>query len=82
MIEKNKIKWLTIAILILISTPATVGINLELLTSKDISNYISNSTNDSFDENITYYMNQGHMPGLSACIVINNSIVWQKGYGF
>jgi CubicO group peptidase (beta-lactamase class C family) len=82
LIEKNKIKWLTIAILILISTPTTVGINLEFLNSKDTSNHVSIKIDDSFDENITYYMNQGHIPGLSACIVINDSVVWQKGYGY
>jgi CubicO group peptidase (beta-lactamase class C family) len=82
LIERKKIKWLTIAILILISTPTTVGINIEFLIPKDISNYYNTNTDDSFDENITYYMNQGHIPGLSACIVINDSIVWQKGYGY
>ena len=39
------------------------------------------SYEDGFDENITYYMKQGHMPSISACIIKNDSIVWSKGYG-
>lgn len=40
------------------------------------------SDGDDFDEEIMYYMEQGHMPSLSACIVKNNSVLWSKGYGY
>jgi len=38
-------------------------------------------TNDLFDEQMLELMKQGHIPSLSACIVHNDDIVWEKGYG-
>jgi CubicO group peptidase (beta-lactamase class C family) len=40
------------------------------------------SYGDGFDEEIMFYMEKGHMPSLSACIVKNDSVLWSKGYGF
>lgn len=37
---------------------------------------------DDFDEEVMNYMEQGHMPSLSACIIKNNSVLWSKGYGY
>ena len=34
-----------------------------------------------FDEEIKFYMNEGHLPSVSACIVKNDSVLWSKGYG-
>jgi len=35
-----------------------------------------------FDQNITTLMKQAHIPGLSACVIKNNGVVWYGGYGF
>lgn len=40
------------------------------------------SYEDDFDEQIIYYMEQGHMPSISACIIKNDSVVWSNNYGF
>jgi len=80
--RKYKIKGLIIVLLLLISIPTTIGINLESNPQLDINIDNRSNISDSFDENVSYYMNQGHIPGLSGCIVINDSVVWQKGYGY
>jgi len=36
----------------------------------------------SFDRYITYLRQLGHIPGLSACIIKNDTVVWAKGYGY
>ena len=57
-------------------------LNTKSTTEDNMSSDFTIKNNDDFDENISYYMDQGHMPSLSACIVKNNSVVWQNGYGF
>ena len=34
-----------------------------------------------FDKYITFLMKFAHKPSVSACIIINDSVVWSKGYG-
>jgi len=34
-----------------------------------------------FDMYISFLMKLAHKPSISACVIINNSIVWSKGYG-
>ena len=75
-------KGLIIVILIIISTPATVGLNLDSIQSSELLQETTSTIIDPFEENITYWMDRGHIPGLSACIVINDSIAWGKGYGY
>ncbi|HFC11851.1 MAG TPA: class A beta-lactamase-related serine hydrolase, partial [Anaerolineae bacterium] len=38
--------------------------------------------NDELDDFIQTKMQTAHLPGLAACIVRNNQIVWTKGYGW
>ena len=48
-------------------------------------NYYSdlfNSSNPTNDQNITDLMNKLYMTSLSAGIIVNNTLVWYKGYGF
>jgi len=35
-----------------------------------------------FDKLFTYYMDYGHFPSLSACIVKSDNVVWDDAYGF
>jgi CubicO group peptidase (beta-lactamase class C family) len=77
-----KMKGLIVVILIIISTPATVGLNLDFTNDNEILLEKTSNFIDPFEENITYWMDRGHIPGLSACIVINDSIAWEKGYGY
>jgi len=35
-----------------------------------------------FDKLFTYYMDYGHFPSLSACIVKSDDVVWDDAYGF
>ena len=35
-----------------------------------------------FNQNITNLLKQYHVPGLSACIIKNDEVVWSKGYGY
>jgi CubicO group peptidase (beta-lactamase class C family) len=43
----------------------------------------SEAANDlDFDKNITTLMKQAHIPGLSACIIRNDKVVWSKSYGY
>lgn len=43
--------------------------------------FSSKQAND-IDQNITNYMNELYMTSLSAGIIINNSLVWNNGYGY
>jgi CubicO group peptidase (beta-lactamase class C family) len=43
---------------------------------------IAFNNGDSFEENISKFMKEGHIPSLSTCIVKNGSVVWKKGYGY
>ena len=35
-----------------------------------------------FDKILIYLMEYGHFPSLSACIVVENDMVWDQAYGF
>ena len=45
------------------------------------SNSNENSNSD-IDQNITNLMKELHFASLSAGVIINNSLVWSKGYGY
>ena len=82
---KNKIIGILICFIILISTFPIIKSNsnvFQLIEDKLSSEENSIKIYDEFDENITYYMNQGHIPSISALIIKNNSVVWKKGYGY
>ena len=79
-IDKRKSIALIIIFLI-IYPPASLGL-IPKDNSFSINPYQNKNSDDSFKENITYYMNEAHTPGLSACIVINDSVVWENGYGY
>lgn len=38
--------------------------------------------NDEFDQTITNFINNSHLPSIVIAIVKNNSMVWSKGYGY
>ena len=60
------------------------------IVSQDNQVFVKNQTNlgeylvfDSFFDRIfTYLMEYGHFPSLSACIIIDDEVVWAKAYGF
>jgi len=62
-------------------SPIAVGITL----TKE-QNIVSDSTQDLsetlFDIYIKTLMRIAHKPSISACIIVNNSVVWSKGYGY
>ena len=80
--NKRKIKGLILIFLIIISSPTILGLNLDLVNNRAIVNKINSNVRDPFDDNISFYMSEAHSPGLSACIVINDSVVWENGYGY
>jgi CubicO group peptidase (beta-lactamase class C family) len=47
---------------------------IELIKNKSVSSF-------DIDENITILIEEAKIPSLSVCIVKNNSIVWDNGYG-
>ena len=50
--------------------------NFNLLKQENVVNDLD------FNQNITAIMKQYHIPGLSACIIKNNEVVWSEGYGY
>lgn len=80
-INKRKIGVLIIISLI-ISAPLSLGLKQDNISHFTKTDIINQDDTDSFEKNITYLMNKAHTPGLSACIVINDSVVWEKGYGY
>ena len=42
---------------------------------------ISAQPNSDLDQIILDHMNSGYIPGLSACIVVNNEVIWSNSYG-
>lgn len=58
------------------------GIVILIILGGAISSSVEVIDNDDFDKKIEYLMKLGHMPGLVACIVKNNTTVWSKGYGY
>jgi CubicO group peptidase (beta-lactamase class C family) len=80
--KKKSLNCLSIVIVFILTIQNVVGMNFTNLNDNEKLEGSFNDVNDSFDENILYYMNLGHMPGLSACIVKNNNVVWHNGYGF
>ena len=61
---------------IISATPTIIEIKNSMKGYGDLS------FEDDFDEQIIYYMEQGHMPSISACIIKNDSVVWSNNYGF
>ena len=39
------------------------------------------STDTDFDDDILQLMKEAHIPSLSACIIVNESVKWMEGYG-
>ena len=63
----------------IIISPATFGLsrNAKIIKSErsvDLNEFL-------FDIYMTLLMKLAHKPSVSACIIINNSVVWSQGYG-
>lgn len=56
--------------------------HLEPYNASNILVKSSSSILDPFEENLTGLMKEAHTPGLSAIIIINDSVVWKGGYGY
>ncbi len=80
--NKIKIKGFAIILMIIISSPSILSLNLDIIKKEEIITKININNIDPFDENISFLMKEAHTPGLSACIVINDTVVWEKGYGY
>lgn len=72
---------LLILLLLEVSIAPTIAVshnkNATLSDKQNISN-----NDQSFDRKINLLMKIGRIPSISACIIKNNTIVWDKGYGF
>ena len=53
-----KMKGLIVIILIIISTPATVGLNLDSIQSNELLQESTSTIIDPFEENITYWLKE------------------------
>jgi len=66
--------------IILVLIPETIQANSE--NNKKESLVIEQNHMDNFDQNMEFFLKFGYIPGLSACIIKNNEIIWSKGYGY
>lgn len=78
---KKKIIALVITVLFIgiIISPVTTGSSRNDIINK--FEYGGDSNELLFDRFITILMKLAHKPSVSACIIINDSAVWSKGYG-
>lgn len=77
---KKKIIYLTIMMLLFASTLSASGF-IYNLSYKEIQQ--KNLTIDKLDLEfgINFFMRYGHFPGISACIINNDEVVWSDGFG-
>ena len=65
-----------------ISYSMVAALLLLMLTANGQGSFDQKSPQDEIDEFILEQMEIFHVPGLSACIVIGDSVVWNNNYGF
>ena len=76
----KKISVILVVLLTVISiVPISLGVGTESFRSI-VKNQIYNTLDS--DQNITNLLKKHNVPGLSACIIKNNEVVWSKGYGY
>jgi len=76
--KKNLIVIVIVALFIGITfSPVTIGYNRNF----QMSEYSEELNELLFNKYITFLMMLAHKPSVSACIIINDSVVWSKGYG-
>jgi CubicO group peptidase (beta-lactamase class C family) len=83
--QKKLIKIIVFSIALIL-----IFINFSTITAKenlkhkntDIGSKLIDLKSKLFDLKFKLYMKLGHMKSVSACIIKNNEIVWEKGYGF
>lgn len=80
--KKQMLTLIIIGIFIGITfSPITVGITLTK-QQNIISDNNQNLSENLFDIYIKTLMKVGHKPSISACIIVNDTIVWSKSYGY
>ncbi|KYK21129.1 hypothetical protein AYK21_05200 [Thermoplasmatales archaeon SG8-52-2] len=80
----NILKKILVLVIIALLFEVNLQYGISANNQSPFSNYrndIINSNEDEFDEKIMFYMQQGHMPSISTCIIKNDSVLWSKGYG-
>jgi CubicO group peptidase (beta-lactamase class C family) len=77
-------KIITLVIIVLFIGTIVGAVSISSINDDKITYKLENDENlneDLFDGYITLLMKIAHKPSLSACIIINDSVVWSNGYG-
>lgn len=68
-------------IFLFITSVIPVSLGIEIKVNPITAKNQMRSTTD-FNQNIMNLLRQHNIPGLSACIIENDEVVWSKGYGY
>jgi len=79
-LKRGSILFFIIFILIVSCYQPISALNIEKTLMKNVENQILSS--DDFDGKIEFLMKFAHAPSLSACIIIEDEMVWSDGYGY
>jgi CubicO group peptidase (beta-lactamase class C family) len=82
---RKYIVYVILILLISISISSVIGKiedNNTVIIEYQNHNYKNTFIDSIFDKLLSYYMDYGHFPSLSACILKSDEVIWDGSYGF